>query len=113
MNAVQLKQAVTISLTKQVQATAQAQASMMLEGLAKTQQNVQEAQASHPSLVKPIYMREYFVKRTRPVPRPFLFFAVEKGTVAIWTYFVVRIHCELASLYVVKLLLDALLSPVN
>ncbi|WP_409176026.1 hypothetical protein [Brevibacillus fortis] len=49
MNAVQLKQAVTISLTKQVQETAQAQASIMLEGFAKTQQNVQAAQASHPT----------------------------------------------------------------
>lgn len=52
MNAVQLKQAVTISLTKQVQETAQAQASIMLEGFAKTQQNIQAAQASHPLLGK-------------------------------------------------------------
>ncbi|MFG0216177.1 putative motility protein [Brevibacillus porteri] len=52
MNAVQLKQAVTISLTKQVQETAQAQASIMLEGFAKTQQNVQAAQAIHPTLGK-------------------------------------------------------------
>ncbi|NRS49378.1 MULTISPECIES: putative motility protein [Brevibacillus] len=52
MNAVQLKQAVTISLTKQVQETSQAQASIMLEGFAKTQQNIQAAQASHPTLGK-------------------------------------------------------------
>lgn len=52
MNAVQLQQAVTISLTKQVQKTAQAQMATILEGLAKTQQNVQTAQASHPSLGK-------------------------------------------------------------
>ncbi|WP_016742348.1 MULTISPECIES: putative motility protein [Bacillales] len=52
MNAVQLKQAVAISLTKQVQETSQAQASIMLEGFAKTQQNIQAAQASHPSLGK-------------------------------------------------------------
>jgi Putative motility protein len=57
VNAVQLKQAVTISLTKQVQETAQAQAAIMLEGFAKTQQNVQAAQASHPSLGKTIDIR--------------------------------------------------------
>ncbi|TKI58596.1 putative motility protein [Brevibacillus antibioticus] len=57
MNAVQLKQAITISLTKQVQETAQAQASIMLEGLAKVQNNIQAAQASHPSLGKTIDIR--------------------------------------------------------
>jgi Putative motility protein len=52
MNAIQLQQAVNFSLTKQVQETAQVQASMMLEGFAKTQQNIQAAQASHPVLGK-------------------------------------------------------------
>ncbi|MCM3079673.1 putative motility protein [Brevibacillus invocatus] len=54
MNAIQLQQAVNISLTKQVQETVQAQASMLLEGFAQTQQSVQEAQAAHPSLGKVI-----------------------------------------------------------
>jgi len=52
MNAIQLQQAVNISLTKQVQETAQAQAAMLLEGFAQTQQSVQAAQAVHPSLGK-------------------------------------------------------------
>lgn len=51
MNAVQLQQAVNVSVLKQVQDTAQAQASILLEGLANTTQNVQ-AQASHPTLGK-------------------------------------------------------------
>ncbi|CAM3520803.1 hypothetical protein [Brevibacillus invocatus] len=41
MNAIQLQQSVNISLTKQVQETVQAQAAMLLEGFAQTQQNVQ------------------------------------------------------------------------
>ncbi|RAT98700.1 putative motility protein [Brevibacillus sp. Leaf182] len=52
MSPIQLQQAVNISLTKQVQETAQAQAATMLEGFAKTQQNIQAAQAAHPSLGK-------------------------------------------------------------
>ncbi|MDH4618276.1 putative motility protein [Brevibacillus sp. AY1] len=54
MNAIQLQQAVNISLTKQVQETVQAQAAMLLEGFAQTQQNVQALQAPHPSLGKVI-----------------------------------------------------------
>lgn len=50
MNAIQLQQSVNISLTKQVQETVQAQAAMLLEGFAQTQQNVQAVQAVHPSL---------------------------------------------------------------
>lgn len=50
MNPIQLQQAVNISLTKQVQETVQAQASILLEGLSETQQNIQAAQAIHPSL---------------------------------------------------------------
>ncbi|NTU21795.1 YjfB family protein [Brevibacillus sp. HB1.2] len=50
MSPIQLQQAVNISLTKQVQESAQAQAATMLEGFAKTQQNIQAAQAPHPSL---------------------------------------------------------------
>ncbi|WP_312109737.1 putative motility protein [Brevibacillus reuszeri] len=57
MNAIQLQQAVTISLTKQVQETAQAQAATMLEDFAKTQQNIQAAQAGHPTLGKTIDIR--------------------------------------------------------
>lgn len=52
MNAIQLQQSVNISLTKQVQETVQAQAAMLLEGFAQTQQNVQAVQAQHPSLGK-------------------------------------------------------------
>jgi hypothetical protein len=55
VNAVQLKQAINISLTKQVQSTAQALAATMLEEFAKTQQNIQQAaQAVHPTLGKVI-----------------------------------------------------------
>lgn len=54
MNMVQLKQAISISLTKQVQSTAQALASTMLEDFAKTQQ---AAQAPHPSLGKVLDVR--------------------------------------------------------
>ncbi|RNB53836.1 putative motility protein [Brevibacillus gelatini] len=57
MNAIQLQQAVNISVTKQVQETAQAQASILLEGLAETQKNMQVAQASHPTLGKTIDIR--------------------------------------------------------
>lgn len=57
MNAIQLQQAVSISLTKQVQETAQAQAATLLEGFAQTQQNIQAAQASHPSLGKVLDVR--------------------------------------------------------
>lgn len=57
MNAIQLQQAVSISLTKQVQETVQAQASMLLEGFAETQKNMQVAQASHPILGKAIDIR--------------------------------------------------------
>lgn len=57
MNAVQLKQAITVSLTKQVQETAQAQAATMLEDFAKTQQNIQAAQAGHPVLGKVLDVR--------------------------------------------------------
>jgi hypothetical protein len=57
VNAIQLQQAVSISVTKQVQETMQAQASIMLEGLAQTQNNVQVAQASHPTLGKAIDIR--------------------------------------------------------
>lgn len=56
MNAVQLQQAVNVSVMKQVQDTAQAQASILLEGLANTTQNVQ-AQSSHPTLGKTIDIR--------------------------------------------------------
>lgn len=54
MNAIHLQQSVNISLTKQVQETVQAQAAMLLEGFAQTQQNVQAVQAVHPSLGKVI-----------------------------------------------------------
>ncbi|WP_432775367.1 putative motility protein [Brevibacillus gelatini] len=57
MNAIQLQQAVSISLTKQVQETVQAQASMLLEGFAETQKKMQVAQASHPILGKAIDVR--------------------------------------------------------
>ncbi|MDF2683552.1 putative motility protein [Brevibacillus choshinensis] len=56
MNAVQLQQAVNVSVMKQVQDTAQAQASILLESLGNTTQSVQ-AQASHPSLGKTIDIR--------------------------------------------------------
>lgn len=56
MNAVQLQQAVTISVMKQVQDTAQAQASVLLESLGNTSQNAQ-TQASHPTLGKTIDIR--------------------------------------------------------
>lgn len=56
MNAVQLQQAVNVSVMKQVQDTAQAQASILLESLGNTTQSVQ-AQASHPSLGKSIDIR--------------------------------------------------------
>ncbi|MED4754671.1 hypothetical protein [Brevibacillus choshinensis] len=50
MNAVQLKQAITVSLTKQVQNTAMAQAQTMLDDFAKTQQNLQQITlAPHPT----------------------------------------------------------------
>lgn len=52
MNPIKLQQAVSISLANQVQEIAQAQASMLLEGLAETQQNIQLAQAIHPTLGK-------------------------------------------------------------
>lgn len=57
MNAVQLQQAVTISVTKQVQEVAQAQAAILLEGLASATQNVQAVQASHPTLGRAIDIR--------------------------------------------------------
>ncbi|CAJ1001128.1 Motility protein [Brevibacillus aydinogluensis] len=58
MNMVQLKQAIAISLTKQVQSTAQALASTMLEDFAKTQQTIQQAaQAPHPSLGRVLDVR--------------------------------------------------------
>lgn len=49
MNAIQLQQAVNLSVTKQVQVTLQTQAATLLEGFAQTQQSIQ---ASHPSLGK-------------------------------------------------------------
>jgi cell fate (sporulation/competence/biofilm development) regulator YlbF (YheA/YmcA/DUF963 family) len=58
VNMVQLQQAINISLTKQVQSTAQALASTMLEDFAKTQQTIQQAaQASHPTLGKVLDVR--------------------------------------------------------
>lgn len=57
MNAIQLQQAVNISLTKQVQETVQAQAATLLEGFAQTQQSIQAAQAVHPSLGKVLDVR--------------------------------------------------------
>ncbi|MED4586184.1 hypothetical protein P9578_25885 [Brevibacillus choshinensis] len=55
MNAVQLKQAITVSLTKQVQETVQAQAAIMLEDFANIQQILQQnALSPHPSLGKVI-----------------------------------------------------------
>lgn len=51
MNMVELKTAINFSLMKQVQNVAQVQAATMLEDLAKTQANVQQAaEASHPVL---------------------------------------------------------------
>ncbi|MBO8164306.1 MAG: putative motility protein [Brevibacillus sp.] len=58
MNMVQLKQAINISLMKQVQDTAAAQASTMLADFAKTQQNIQQAaSAPHPTLGKHLDVR--------------------------------------------------------
>jgi len=54
MNAVQLQQAVSISVTKNVQDSTQAQAAILLDSLANTQQSVP---ASHPTLGKTIDIR--------------------------------------------------------
>ncbi|MGG3887063.1 putative motility protein [Brevibacillus panacihumi] len=57
MNAIQLQQTVTFSVTKQVQETMQAQAAILLEGFAQTQQNIQAAQAPHPLIGKVLDVR--------------------------------------------------------
>lgn len=57
MNAIQLQQAVQVSLIKQVQETVQVQAAVLLEGFAQTQQSIQAAQAQHPVAGKVIDIR--------------------------------------------------------
>ncbi|MED1784200.1 putative motility protein [Brevibacillus fortis] len=55
MNAIQLKQAVSLSLTKQVQEVAQAQMDTILGAMQQNSQQV--VQASHPTLGKSIDLK--------------------------------------------------------
>ncbi|WP_126428721.1 hypothetical protein [Brevibacillus marinus] len=58
MNMVQLKQAINISLLKQVQHTVAAQAATLLSDFAKTQENIQQAaNAPHPTAGQRIDVR--------------------------------------------------------
>ncbi|MGV3136451.1 YjfB family protein [Brevibacillus agri] len=56
MNAIQLQQAVNVSVMKQVLDTGKAQASILLDSLRNTDQNIRE-QASHPVLGRTIDIR--------------------------------------------------------